>query len=392
MTAGKLAGRVGLGIMIVLLIAIGVAAVRQAVQIAGPGSGAADQGRSLEPVSNAYTLTMLGADVSSLQRAEDLGASYYDENGVRGDPIQILKDHGVNTIRLRVWVDPASGTNNPARVAQFAAKVKAMGFGLLIDFHYSDTWADPGKQFVPSAWAGHSLSQLETDVYNHTRDVCESLKAAGVRPDMVQIGNEINGGFLWPTGRTDNWDNLAALLKQGIGAVRACSPSTQVMLHVADAGNERAARAWFDAAKARGVAWDIIGLSYYSYWHGSMADMSHTVADLKSRFGKPVVIVETAYPFTLDEGDGEPNVIHLASQLTPGYEASPSGQAANLRDVMNAARTAGAIGVFYWEPTWTAVKGNGWDPAAPGSGDQWENQALFDYSGKALPALSEFKP
>ena len=343
-------------------------------------------------MSSPNQLTLLGADVSSLQRAEDLGAKYFDETGQAGDPLQILKDHGVNTIRLRVWVDPASGYNNQAKVAAFAAKVKAMGFKLLIDFHYSDTWADPGKQFTPAAWAGHSLDQLETDVYQHTTSVCEALKAAHATPDMVQVGNEINNGMLWPTGRAENWDNLAGLLKQGIKAVRDCSPTTQVMLHIANAGDDLGARLWYDAAQSRGVEWDIIGLSYYSYWHGSMADMSHTVSDLKTRFGKPVVIVETAYPFTLEEGDDEPNVIHLAGQLTSGYEASPSGQAANLRDVMNAARSGGAAGVFYWEPTWTAVKGNGWDPAEPASGDQWENQALFDYTGKALPALSEFKP
>jgi arabinogalactan endo-1,4-beta-galactosidase len=335
---------------------------------------------------------MLGADVSSLQRSEDLGAKYYDQNGAQGDPVQILQSHGVNTIRLRVWVDPASGVNSKAQVIQFASRVKARGMKLLIDLHYSDTWADPAHQAQPAAWAGHSLSQLETDVYDHTFDVCRALVAAGVTPDIVQVGNEINGGMLWPTGSTDHWDNLAALLKQGYNAVKTCSSSTQVMLHIANAGDGAGAREWFDSAASRGVRWDITGLSYYSYWHGPMSAMTNTVRELKSRYGKPVVIVETAYAFMLANADAEENIIKEAGQLTPGYEASPGGQAANLRDVVNAARAGGAMGVFYWEPTWTAVTGNGWDPTNPDSGDQWENQALFDFNGKALPAMNEFKP
>jgi arabinogalactan endo-1,4-beta-galactosidase len=164
------------------------------------------------------------------------------------------------------------------------------------------------------------------------------------------------------------------------------------MLHIADAGDGPGARRWFDNARAQSVSWDVIGLSYYSYWHGSMAAMTGTVSDLKSRYGKPVVIVETAYAFTLTDNDGEANIIHERSQLADGYEASSSGQDANFRDVVDAARAGGASGVFYWEPTWTAVTGNGWDPANPASGDQWENQALFDYDGRALPAMSRFKP
>jgi arabinogalactan endo-1,4-beta-galactosidase len=263
---------------------------------------------------------------------------------------------------------------------------------LLIDFHYSDTWADPDHQTKPTAWAGHSFSQLQTDVYDHTYEVINSLKSQGTMPDMVQIGNEINAGMLWPDGHISNWGNLAALLKQGYDAVKACSPLTQVMLHIANAGDEAGAREWFDNAMSRGVQWEVTGLSYYSYWHGPMSAMANTIKELKSRYGAPVVIVETAYPFTLSENDDEENVINSSGQLTSGYPATPQGQASNFKDVLSAARAGGAIGVFYWEPTWTAVRGNSWDPTNPSSGDQWENQALFDYSSKALPALSEFRP
>jgi arabinogalactan endo-1,4-beta-galactosidase len=320
-----------------------------------------------------------------------LGAKYFDEKGFPGDPLQILRDHGVNYIRLRVWVDPAHGYNNKAKVVEFAPRLKAEGMRLLIDFHYSDTWADPQHQAKPAAWTGLDFHKLQACLYEHTYDVCRALGDAGSPPDMVQIGNEITPGLLLPDGGAGNWDKLAVLLKRGYAAAKAAYPTTLVMLHIDRGGDSAAARAWFDHAAAREVKWDVLGLSYYSYWHGAPAAMAANAAALKSRYGTPVVIVETAYPFTLVENDSEENSIHSTDQLSPDFPATPAGQAANLRAVLKAARSAGAWGVFYWEPTWTAVKGNGWDPANPGSGDQWENQALFDYDGRALPAMSEFR-
>ena len=336
-------------------------------------------------------LSILGADVSSLQRALDLGAKYYDEHGNQGDPLQILKDHGVNYIRLRVWVDPPNGYNNKTKIIQFVSLASSKNMKLLINFHYSDTWTDPDHQAKPAAWAPHSFEGLMADVYDYTYDVCSSLISAGVAPDMVQLGNEINFGMLQPDGSIENWENLAALIKQGYSAVKASSPSIQVMLHIADAGDKTGALHWFDNAKSHGVEWDVTGLSYYSYWHGTTSAMTNTVKEMKLRYVKPVLIVETAYPFTLSENDHEKNVIHSLSQLPSDYPVTPAGQADNLKAVLNAARSGGAMGVFYWEPTWTAVKGLNWDPADPNSGCQWENQALFDYDGKVLPAMSEFK-
>ena len=306
------------------------------------------------------------------------------------DPLQILKEHGINYIRLRVWVDPQHGYNNVTSAVQFAKKVKSEGMKLLIDFHYSDTWADPEHQLKPAAWANHTFIQLQKDVYNHTLNVCNRLNSNGTVPDMVQIGNEINPGMLLPDGSTNNWEKLAALLKKGYDAVKACSPSIQVMLHIANAGNWEGVREWFDHARAEGVEWDVTGLSYYSYWHGSLADMKATLAEVQQRYHKPVVIAETAYPFTLEENDNEQNVIHLPQQLTKDFPATPTGQARNLRAVLEAAQEEHALGVFYWEPTWTAVQGNGWNPDDPLSGSQWENQALFDFDGRVLPAMNEF--
>jgi arabinogalactan endo-1,4-beta-galactosidase len=345
------------------------------------------------PAHAASSLSMLGADVSSLQRAEDLGAKYYYANGTQGDPLQILKDNGVNYIRLRIWVNPASGYNNETKVLAFAKQVKAKGLKLLIDFHYSDTWADPGHQTPPAAWANYSLSQLETAVYNYTYDVCSSLKAEGATPDSVQIGNEINVGMLWPTGEVinNNFTNLGLLLKSGYNATKACNSGTLVIIHTADADSDANARWFYDGIKAQGVNWDITGLSYYCYWHGSMSNMSSVVSDMRSRYGKPVIIAETAYPFTASNADSTANSIS-SSEPCSGYPATWTGQYDEFRDTLAAARSGGAIGVFYWEPTWTAIAGNGWDPTNLNSGDQWDNQTLFNWSGVANPAIALFKP
>jgi arabinogalactan endo-1,4-beta-galactosidase len=342
--------------------------------------------------ARAATLSMLGADVSSLQRAEDLGQKYYYSNGTQGDPLQILKSSGVNYIRLRIWVNPASGYNNETKVLAFAKTVKADGFKLMIDFHYSDTWADPGHQTPPAAWAGHNISQLESDVYNYTYGVCTSLKNEGATPDSVQIGNEINVGMLWPVGEVtnNNFTNLGLLLKSGYNATKACNSGTQVIIHTADADSDAHMRWFYDGIKAQGVQWDITGLSYYCYWHGSISNMKSVVADSISRYGKPTIIAETAYPFTANNADSTANSISSSTPCS-GYPATWTGQTNNFHDVMSAAAAGGAIGVFYWEPTWVATPGNGWDPTnINGSGDQWDNQALFNWSGVANPALADF--
>ncbi|MGH3389966.1 MAG: glycosyl hydrolase 53 family protein, partial [Actinomadura sp.] len=179
-------------------------------------------------------LPIRGGDISSLKKGEDHGAVYLDASGRRRDAIKILKSSGMNYARLRVWVNPADGYNNKARVLEMARRIKANGMKLLIDFHYSDSWADPGKQNKPAAWASLDLAGLEQAVYDHTFDVLSGLKAQGTTADMVQIGNEINGGMLWPDGHIDNWDNLAALLTSGAHAVKDVSKSTRVMLHRAE--------------------------------------------------------------------------------------------------------------------------------------------------------------
>jgi len=340
-----------------------------------------------QPAQAATTLSMRGADVSTLQRALDLGERYYDTNGAAADPVDILKAAGVNYARLRIWNNPASGYNNKAKVLQQARTLKSKGLKLLIDFHYSDTWADPGKQFKPQAWSTHNLAQLQRDVYDYTLDVCRSLRAQGTTPDSVQIGNEINVGLLWPEGRVVNNDfaPLASLLKQGYAATKACNPSTQVMIHVADADSLANARWFYDGIRAQGVTWDITALSYYCFWHGTLANLYNVITDVRTRYGKPVVLAETAYGFTTADADSEPNV-WTGSPLCDNIPATWAGQAQQFTWVQNTARNAGAVGVFYWEPTWYAIKGNGWDPAnINGTGDGWDNMAVFDWNGRVNP-------
>lgn len=350
-------------------------------------SSVAEAAPSVQP--GAATMTMLGADVSSLQRAVELGQKYYNASGTQQDPLTILKGVGVNYIRLRIWNNPVSGYNNKAKVLAYAKTVKAAGLKLMIDFHYSDTWADPGHQSKPAVWAGHTITQLQTDVYNYTYDVCNSLKAQGTTPDSVQIGNEINTGMLWTTGQVtnNNFTNLGLLLKQGYNAIKACNSGTQVVIHTADADSDANARWFYDGIKAQGVSWDMTGLSYYCYWHGMMSNMTSVVSDMKSRYGKPVIIAETAYPFTTANADSTGN---SESATTPcsGYPSTWAGQASNFTAVQNAARSGGAIGVFYWEPTWVATPGNGWDPTnISGSGDGWDNQAVFNWTGNINPSI-----
>lgn len=358
----------------------------------------------IELVPGAARLSVLGADVSSLKKSEDLGGVYRDDrwgwfhHHRSGDALKILERHGASHARLRVWVDPADGYHDTAEVVEMSRRARRAGLDVLVDLHYSDTWADPAHQAKPAAWEGLSIMELEQAVYDHTFDVCKRIKhKSGRAPDMIQLGNELNSGMLWPDGHTwdpPNWENLAGFLTAGYDAVKACSPSTQVVLHLANGGDNGLYRWWFDNITAQGVNFDVIGFSYYGYWHGSLADLQWNLNDISARYGKDVFVAETAYPFTLADEGGWFNSIGLQEQLVSGYPATPEGQARNFRDVMSIVRAVPngrGLGAFYWDATWTEVPGNGWDPTDPSSGNAWENQALFDFDDRALPAMDEFR-
>lgn len=356
----------------------------------------------IELVPGAARVSVLGADVSSLKKSEDFGGVYFDEAGAgRGRPanraLGILEDHGATHVRLRVWVDPADGYHDQAEARELSRRAHAQGLEVLVDLHYSDSWADPGHQTKPAAWASFTTEQLAQAVYDHTYDVCRSVRSGNHGPAMIQIGNELNAGMLWPDGHTfdpPNWDNLATFLEAGYAAVKACSPSTKVALHLANGGDNGLYRWWFDNVTQRGVPFDVIATSYYGYWHGSLGDLQWNLNDVSARYGKDVVVAETAYPFTLDNDDFWPNLIGLPEQLVPGYPATPEGQARNFRDVLSIVRAVPngrGLGAFYWDATWTAVPGNGWDPTDPTSGNAWDNQAMFGFDDRALPVMNEFR-
>ena len=346
----------------------------------------------IELVPGRSALSILGADISSLNKSEDMGGVYREADGAEGDALEILRLHGLNYARVRVWVDPADGYHGREEILEMALRLQSLDIQLLVDFHYSDNWADPGKQFKPAAWNNYNFQQLTQAVYDHTFDVCNGLVAQGTPPAMVQLGNEINAGMLWPDGDYNHMDSLAALLRAGYQAVEDCSPSTLVMLHIAEGGDNDLARWWFDNMTRREVPFDVIGISYYPFWHGSLAQLQTNLNDISARYQRDVIVVETAYAFTDQEDDFLPNIANR-SMATPGYPFTPEGQRAMLRDVMAIVRAVPngrGLGVFYWDATWTAVTGNGWDSTDPDSGNAWENQALFDFDDRVLPALDEF--
>lgn len=245
---------------------------------------------------------MLGADISFLPQLEARGIKFSDA-GKEKDAIQILKDHGFNYIRLRIFNEPARDSGySPGRgfcdlehTRAMAKRVKAAGMKLLLDFHYSDTWADPGKQFKPAAWKGKSFPELKQAVYDYTRDVMQVLKDQGTAPDMVQVGNEINHGMIWPEGSIRHLDSLAQLIYAGINGVRAVAPATTIMLHVALGGQYDESVFFYDAMLQRQVPFDVIGLSYYPKWHCTLADLEYNLDELARRYNKDVIVVEYSH-------------------------------------------------------------------------------------------------
>jgi beta-galactosidase len=242
---------------------------------------------------------MLGADISFLPELEDKGMKFSDD-GKEKDAIQILKDHGFNYVRLRIFNDPAHDSGySPKKgfcdlnhTKQMAKRVKDAGMKLLLDFHYSDYWADPGHEYKPAAWKGMSFEQMKDALYNYTKNVMEELKAQGTLPDMVQVGNEINHGMVWPEGNISNVDSLAQLLNAGITAVKAVAPTTIIMVHVALGGQNDETVFFMDNMLARGVKFDVMGLSYYPKWHGTLDDLRDNMNDLLRRYDKDIIVVE----------------------------------------------------------------------------------------------------
>jgi arabinogalactan endo-1,4-beta-galactosidase len=317
----------------------------------------------------------IGADVSFLARCEQDGL-IFKEDGRPRDLLVMLREHRYNWVRLRVFHDPSMSAdrlpNDLAYTLALAKRAKALGLHLLLDLHYSDTWADPGRQTTPAAWSHLKHKQLALQVSRYTRDVIAAFAQAGLMPEMVQVGNEITQGMLWPDGKLpDNWDNLADLLKAGISGVeagRGSFPKPRIMIHIERSGDYDAAVWFFDSLIAHHVPFDVMGLSYYPFWHGSLAKFRNNLHDLALRYGHPIVVVETAYNWTPGSLAGKKS----------DFPESPEGQRDFLMAVDSAVRAIPnglGEGVFWWEP------------AAEGD---LRARSFFDEDGNVLPVLSAF--
>ena len=363
-----------------------------------------------------------GMDLSTLLELERCGAKYYD-NGEERDLLAIMKSYDVDTIRIRLWNDPWSetgesygaGENDLKTSLEIAKRVTAAGFGVLLNFHYSDFWADPGKQIKPKAWADYGVKELEQAVYDYTLESMRTFLDAGVNITMVQVGNELSNGLLWPEGKVPNYDNIATFVNAGIRAVRKADAAIPVMIHLDNGGNNALYREWFDNFTKRGEDFEIIGHSFYPFWHGSLQMLNDNMNDIAERYGKDLVIAEVSMGYTMEDYK---NYEKLSDEERKGYATRPAlvekieypmtkqGQYDFMEDFLNRIshiKGGKGKGFFYWEPAWIPVPGSGWaTPASlkymndPGPcGNEWANQALFDYDGNALPTLSlirDFKP
>lgn len=321
-----------------------------------------------------------GADLSYLPEIRSVGTLYYDSAGNAKDALTIFKENGCNTVRLRLWHTPISGRCTLEEVKTFASEIHSKGMKVLLDFHYSDTWTDPGQQAKPAAWNALPDSVLADSVYRYTRRVLEIIK-----PEYVQIGNEINGGILWENGRISKPDALVTFLKSGVKAAREVLPSTKVIIHFAGITNST----WFyNMLKTKGLDYDIIGLSYYPVFHGKdLALLESTLTQLSTTHSKKIMLAEMAYPFTLSWADYTHNLVGETGQLVSGYPATPQGQ----RDFLVRLRkmltdNPSGIGFCYWAPDFVAYRG----PTAT-NGSSMENQALFDFAHKVQPGMQVFR-
>lgn len=355
-----------------------------------------------------------GVDLSTLIELEKCGAKYYN-NGKEGDILSILKEYDFDTVRIRVWNDPyaedgtpyGAGTNDVATSLEIGKKVTEAGYGVLLNLHYSDFWADPGKQFKPKAWKDYGIEELEKAIYDFTLETVKTFLDAGVNITMIQVGNELSNGLCWPEGKVPEYDNIARMVSAGIRACRKVDASIPLMIHLDNGGNNALYREWFDNYTKRGEDFEYIGLSYYPFWHGTLDMLENNMNDIAVRYGKDLIVAEVSMGYTMED---YASYEKLTPEQRKGYATrqalvekieypmTKEGQCDFMTDFLN--RVANVAdnkgkGFFYWEPAWIPVPGSGWaTPASleyiqdPGPcGNEWANQALFDYDGNALPAL-----
>ncbi len=423
----------------ILAVGLAVSTVVGCVGINKPMNAEAAEvqgaGINVEKINGITDDFIMGMDVSSYVSVTKSGVVFKDFNGNALDDqgfFNLLKSCGINYIRVRVWNDPYDengngygGGNCDIETAAIIGKyATAAGMKLLVDFHYSDFWADPAKQMVPKAWAGYTLAQKETAIYEYTKTSLQYLKDQGISIGMVQVGNETTSAFCGE----NNWDNMCKLFSAGSKAVREVDSSILVALHFTDPQKNRY-NTHASYLKNNGVDYDVFASSFYPEWHGTLSNLSTQLKNIESNYGKKVMIVETSYPYTLDDLDGHDNTINKWTHSNPpvaGYpKASVQGQADYMATIIETTVNMGGIGVCYWEGAWNSVGnpyvgaggwtesiktnnkllweqyGSGWatsyavsyDPNDVGTwygGSAVDNQSFFDVDGKALASLNVF--
>ena len=364
---------------------------------------------------------ILGIDVSTFIEELNANAKYYHENK-EVDPIALLVKQGVSHFRIRVWNDPykedkpyLGGTNDVETYLKIAKLAKENDCKVILDLHYSDFWADPGKQMTPKSWVGLSFDEILVKVYEFTKEVLLISKNENVEIDYIQVGNEITNGMLWPYGKLDeltsprgNYENLSLLLKQGIKACNEVYPNAKTIIHLEKSYDQKIYQEYFDEMTKRNVNFDIIGMSYYPYWHGNFNQFFANVNMCQKRYEKPVMVMELGYGFTLEDyilnNNGETHLVvnenskEMLENLP--YPINKQGQAKFVKHFLELAYENNILGVVYWEPLWipgdnicwASVEGQEYiNELGKSQRNEWANQCLFDYQGNANPALFEFK-
>ncbi|MCD8006408.1 MAG: glycosyl hydrolase 53 family protein [Oscillospiraceae bacterium] len=353
---------------------------------------------------------IFGVDLSSIIEVENAGGKFYDEDGNETDIFELLASYGVNYIRIRLWNDPydedgnsfGGGGNDLETDIEIAKRAVAAGMKVCLDFHYSDFWADPSKQTLPREWEGYTSEELRQVVYDYTYSVLEAFEEAGCLPSMVQTGNEVNNGIMYPNGKSATYQ--AIYMSAAMSAVKAIDPDILTVVHLAEGATYSTISGKLDTLIEAGVEFDVIGLSYYSYWHGSMADFQDCVEKLAEKYDQKICVMEYSYGYGDDSNEYTGNIFSSALEEAGGYKATVQGQASYIHDVNEViASVDTGIGSFYWEPAWLPLAGTSWASEyahdylvsqGDGGGEgtvSWANQALFDFDGNPLASLNAFK-
>lgn len=371
-----------------------------------------------------------GIDVSTYLDVTEHGKKFYDAQGQEIDPLDAFIAGGVNWMRLRVWCDPYdehgasynAGGCTVKRMIELSKLAAKKGFHIAVDFHYSDFWTDPKKQPLPKAWKNYSADEIKNAMKHFTSEALAAFKNAGLNVEMVQVGNEITNGMLWPFGKLSGempsgkadaackvrtgYEALIGFLNTGIAAVREALPDAKIILHLEQSGNAAIYDEWFTQMQKAGVDYDVIGMSYYPFWHGAFDGLWANVDACRAKFGKEVIIAEWSYAFTLQGYAGrDGKKVRLSAgenapvKLYLPYPATPEGQAQFTAEFLRGAKEHGAAGVFYWEPLWLPGEGIKWaspegleyiGEAGKSCNNEWANQCLFDYDGRMLKAFKEY--